>query len=184
MTGLSRDSASDSDQDSPLEPSGNSDALDVAALSAPIEAAAFAPDDVARALARGVCRMLGEVGQTCLFEFSLRNGRRADVIAMAPDGSFTIVEIKSSVTDFRTDGKWPEYLDFCDRFYFAVPEGFPRQLIPQSCGLIVADAYGAAILRPAEEARLNGSRRKALTLRYAATAGQRLMRLLDPANPL
>lgn len=154
----------------------------VTALSRPVEAAACVPDDMARALARGICRMLDEAGQTSLYEFTLRNGRRADVIALAPDGSFTIVEIKTSVADFRADGKWPEYLDFCDRFYFAVPEGFPRDLIPQSCGLIVADAYGAAVLRPAEEMRLNGARRKALTLRFAETAGRRLMRLLDPAS--
>jgi hypothetical protein len=154
------------------------------ALSAPIDAAAAAPEELARALARGLGRMLGEAGQTCLCEFTLRTGRRADVFAMAPNGSFTIVEIKTSVADFRADGKWPEYLDFCDRFYFAVPESFPQQLIPQSCGLIVADAYGAAILRPAEETRLNGARRKSLTLRYAETAGRRLMRLLDPAGLL
>ncbi len=153
-------------------------------LSAPIEATASVPDGKAQALARGISRMLDEAGQTCLLEFTLRNGRRADVIALAADGSFTIVEIKTSVTDFRTDEKWPDYLEFCDRFYFAVPEDFPQALIPQSCGLIVADAYGAAVLRPAAETRLNGSRRKTLTLRYAETAGRRLMRLLDPANLL
>lgn len=153
----------------------------VVALSNPIDAAAAAPDDLARALARGIGRMLDEIGQTCLYEFTLRNGRRADVIAMAADGRFTIVEIKTSIADFRADAKWPEYLEFCDSFYFAVPEDFPQTLIPQSCGLIVADAYGAAILRPAEETRLNGARRKALTLRYAETASRRLMRLLDPA---
>ncbi|MGH6913543.1 MAG: MmcB family DNA repair protein [Geminicoccales bacterium] len=158
-----------------------SDAPAVAALSQPLDVAAAAPEDMARALARGVSRMLGEAGHTCLCEFTLRNGRRADVIAMAPDGSFTIVEIKTSANDFRADGKWPEYLDFCDLFYFAVRERFPQRLIPRSCGLIVADAYGAAVLRPAEETRLNGARRKALTLRFAETAGRRLMRLLDPA---
>jgi len=156
----------------------------VGSLSAPIEMAAPALDGKAQALARGISRMLDEAGQTCLLEFTLRNGRRADVIAMAPDGSFTIVEIKTSVTDFRADEKWPEYIDFCDRFYFAVPEEFPQALIPQSCGLIVADAYSAAILRPAAEIRLNGSRRRTLTLRYAEAAGRRLMRLLDPANLL
>jgi hypothetical protein len=156
----------------------------IVTLSRPIDAPAPSPEGRALALARGISRMLGDAGQTCLHEFPLRNGRRADLIAMAPDGSFTIVEIKTSVADFRTDGKWPEYLEFCDRFYFAVPEEFPQALIPQSCGLIVADAYGAAILRPAPEARLNGSRRKTLTLRYAETAGRRLMRLLDPASLL
>jgi len=153
-------------------------------LSAPIDAPTPVLNGTAQALARGISRMLDEAGQTCLLEFTLRNGRRADVIAMAPDGSFTIVEIKTSVSDFRADEKWPDYIEFCDRFYFAVPEDFPQALIPQSCGLIVADAYGAAILRPAEETRLNGSRRKTLTLRYAETAGRRLMRLLDPARLL
>lgn len=156
-----------------------------ATLSRPIEAAAATSEEqLARALARGVCRMLDAEGHSCLCEFTLRNGRRADVIAMAPDGSFVIVEIKTSVADFRCDGKWPDYLEYCDRFFFAVPEGFPRDLIPQSCGLIVADAYGAVTLRPAEEMRLNGARRRALLLRYADTAGRRLMRLLDPAGCL
>jgi len=153
-------------------------------LSTPIETAAAPPDDKAQALARGVSRMLGEAGQTCLHEFTLRNGRRADVMAMASDGSFTIVEIKSSVNDFRTDAKWPDYLDFCDYFYFAVAEDFPQELIPESCGLIVADAYGAAVLRPAEEDRINGSRRRTLLMRYAEVAGRRLMRLIDPARQL
>lgn len=156
----------------------------VVTLSRPIDAAAPSAESRALALARGISRMLGDAGKTCLHEFPLRNGRRADLLALAPDGGFTIIEIKTSVADFRTDGKWPEYLEFCDRFYFAVPEEFPQALIPQSCGLIVADAYGAAILRPSPEARLNGSRRKTLTLRYAETAGRRLMRLLDPASLL
>jgi hypothetical protein len=155
-----------------------------AALSAPIETAAAAPDDRAQAIARGVSRMLGEAGQTCVHEFTLRNGRRADVMAMAPDGTFTIIEIKSSVTDFRTDGKWPEYLEYCDQFYFAVGEDFPQELIPESCGLIVADAYGAVVLRDSVEDRLNGSRRRMLLLRYAEVAGRRLMSLLDPARRL
>ena len=161
------------------------DGLDtVASLSTPIETAAAAPDDRALAIARGVSRMLGQAGQTCLHEFTLRNGRRADVMALAPDGAFTIVEIKSSVTDFRTDSKWPEYLDYCDYFYFAVGEDFPQELIPESCGLIVADAYGAVVLRNSAEDRLNGSRRRMLLLRYAEVAGRRLMSLLDPARRL
>lgn len=153
-------------------------------LSMPLEMAAVAPDDKALALARGISRMLGEAGQTCLHEFTLRNGRRADVIAMATDGTFTIIEIKTSVNDFRSDNKWPDYLDYCDHFYFAVPEDFPQDLIPEECGLIVADAYGAVILRASEEARLNGSRRRMLLLRYAEVAGRRLMQFIDPARHL
>jgi hypothetical protein len=153
-------------------------------LSMPLETAAAAPDDKALALARGISRMLGAAGQTCLHEFTLRNGRRADVMAMASDGTFTIIEIKTSVNDFRSDSKWPDYLDYCDHFYFAVPENFPQELIPEACGLIVADAYGAVILRPSEEARLNGSRRRMLLLRYAEVAGRRLMQFIDPARGL
>ena len=82
-------------------------------------------------------------------EFTLANGRRADVIALAPDGALTIVEIKSCVADFRADRKWPDYEDFCDRFYFAVPETMPSRLLPEDRGLIVADAFGAAIMRDA-----------------------------------
>lgn len=142
------------------------------------------PAGAAQALARGICRMLDAEGHSCLHEFTLRNGRRADVMALSGDGRFTIVEIKTSENDFRSDAKWPEYLDYCDYFYFAVPEDFPQALIPESCGLIVADAYGAVVLRPSGENKLNGSRRRHLTLRFAGAAGRRLMRLLDPAGAL
>jgi len=172
------DAEFESDNDSDPEPVG------ALTLSMPLEFAAAAPDDKALALARGISRMLGEAGQTCLHEFTLRNGRRADVIALASDGTFTIVEIKTSVNDFRSDNKWPDYLDFCDHFYFAVPEDFPQDLIPEECGLIVADAYGAVVLRAPEEARLNGSRRRTLLLRYAEVAGRRLMQFIDPARRL
>ena len=147
-------------------------------------AAAGVPEELARALARGVVRMLSEDGQSCLCEFTLRNSRRTDVIAVAPDGLFTIVEIKTTPADFRSDQKWPEYLDFCDFFYFAVPESFPETLIPDSCGLIVADAYGGVIRRPSAETRMNATRRRALTLRYAHAASRRLTQLLDPTYGL
>lgn len=142
-------------------------------------------DAAARALARGVMRLLADAGQSCLCEFTLKNGRRADVIAVAEDGAFSIVEIKTGVADFRADHKWQDYIPFCDRFYFAVPEDFPQRLISESrmngrLGLIVADAYGAVILREPTEDKLSGSRRRALTLRYAQTAGRRLMQILDP----
>lgn len=139
-----------------------------------------ATDNPARALARGVSRMLGEAGHSCLYEFTLRNGRRADVIAVAQDGLFTIVEVKTTLADFRADQKWQDYLHFCDFFYFAVPESFPAAVIPASCGLIVADAYDAVVRRPSPEDRMNPTRRRALTLRYAQTAGRRLTQLLDP----
>ena len=140
------------------------------------------PADPAHALARGIARMFGEAGQSCLFEFTLRNGRRADVMAMTPSGQFTIVEIKSSVADYQSDRKWSDYLPFCDFFYFGVSETFPQDLIPETCGLIVADAYGGVILREPAETPLNAARRRALMLRYAHGASRRLMQQLDPGG--
>ena len=135
---------------------------------------------LALALARGVSRTLEAHGGAALTEFTLLNGRRADVISIDAEGRVTIVEIKTSVADYRSDNKWPEYLDFCDYFYFAVPEDFPRELLPSDCGIMVADAYEALILVPAEAQPVNGSRRRALVLRFARLAAQRLSALTDP----
>ena len=131
-------------------------------------------------LARGVRRAFEDLGQACLVEFSLASGRRADVMAMDPKGRLSIVEIKSSLADFRSDGKWPEYRDYCDALYFAVAENFPKRILPEDCGLIVADAYGASILRPAPAHPLNAARRKAVTLRCAQVAARRLAAASDP----
>lgn len=131
-------------------------------------------------LARGVCRALAQRGFATLTEFSLANGRRADVMGLSRGGKLVIIEVKSSIPDFRSDGKWPEYRDFCDRFYFAVAEDFPRALIPEDCGLIVADPFGAAILREAPSLRMAPARRRAVTLSFALTGSERLRRLLDP----
>ncbi|SMF63264.1 hypothetical protein SAMN06265365_12292 [Tistlia consotensis] len=137
-------------------------------------------DPVARQVARGVCRLLDRLGHVGLTEFVLRSGRRADVIALGPGGELTIVEIKSSLADFRADGKWPEYLAFCERYYFAVPRGFPLEVLPEDQGLILADGYDAAILREAEHRPLAAARRKAVTLRFGQVAARRLQLLLDP----
>ena len=142
----------------------------------------IAADRVAARLARGVCRHLGALGYATLTEFPLASGRRVDVIAIDGGGKVVIVEIKSCATDFRTDRKWTEYLEFCDAFYFAVDAGFPQALLPDGHGLMVADAYGAEIVRPAPAGSMNGSRRKAQLLRVALTASQRLQRLLDPTG--
>ncbi|MBV9523648.1 MAG: MmcB family DNA repair protein [Alphaproteobacteria bacterium] len=131
-------------------------------------------------LARGVSRSLAERGYACLCEFSLANGRRADVMALGRRGEIAIVEVKSSLADFRADRKWPDYWDFCDRLYFAVDAGFPRALLPADCGLMIADPFGAAILREPVERRLGATRRRAVTLRFALAAAQRLRRLVDP----
>lgn len=129
---------------------------------------------------RGVRRLFAELGQVTIPEFSLANGRRADVIALSACGRLTIVEIKSSVADFRADRKWPDYRDYCDRFCFAIPHTMPAALIPHETGLIVADAFGAAILREAPEHPLSGARRKAVTLRFAHSAASLLHALADP----
>jgi hypothetical protein len=136
-------------------------------------------------LARAVCRALEQLAYTSLIEFPLANGRRADILALGKGGDLMIVEVKSSVADFRADRKWTAYRDFSDRLYFAVPNGFPCALIPEECGLIVADPFGAAVLREGTATPLNPSRRRALTLRFARVAAARLRRCLDPdATPL
>ena len=131
-------------------------------------------------LARGVCRMLEQLGYASLLEFPLANGRRADILALGRGGELIIVEIKSSVADFRADRKWADYRDFADRFYFAVARDFPPGLIPEDCGLIVADGFAAAVLREGGASRLAPARRKTLTLRFALAAAARLRRHLDP----
>jgi hypothetical protein len=146
--------------------------------------AALPPDRrqsaTAAGVQRGVRRLFAQLGHVTMPEFTLRNGRRADVIALAPDGRLTIVEIKSSVVDFRTDQKWPDYEEFCDRFYFAVPETVPLDILPEDRGLILADSFGAAIIRDAPAHPLTGARRKAVTLRFAQAAAGLLHALADP----
>ena len=141
---------------------------DLASLSDP----GLSPD--ALQIARGVLRLLSHHGYAGVTEMTLANNRRADIAAIGADGGVVIVEIKSSVADFRSDQKWPEYRPYCDRFYFAVGHDFPHDLIPQYTGLIVADAFGGAVLREPEEVRLAAARRKAVTLRFARLAATRL----------
>ena len=131
-------------------------------------------------LARGVCRALSDHGFATLTEFTIGSGRRVDVIGLDRRGQVTIVEVKTCLEDFRSDRKWPEYLAFCDRFFFAVPADFPRHVLPADCGVIAADAYGAVILRESPEFRLNASRRRAQGLRFGLAAAERLGRLVDP----
>jgi len=137
--------------------------------------------DAAARITRGVRRALSGRGYRTLVEVTLGNGRRADVLGLSDGGELVIVEVKSSVADFRSDQKWPEYLEFCDRFHFAVAPDFPQELIPESCGLMVADGFGAEIVREAPLVRLSPARRKAVILRMALVASARLHRLEDPA---
>jgi hypothetical protein len=130
-------------------------------------------------LARGVCRTFEQLGYASLLEFPLANGRRADILALGRGGDLVVIEVKTSVADFRADRKWAEYRDYADRFYFAVPQSFPAALIPEDCGLIVADAFAASLIRDGRPSPLAPGRRRALTLRFALAAAARLRRHLD-----
>ncbi len=131
-------------------------------------------------LRRGAARLLADLGYAVLYEFRLTNGRRVDLIGLNDSGEFVIVEVKSSVEDFRSDRKWREYPPFCERFYFAVSERFPDRLLPGDCGVIVADAYGGAVRRAAAKVPVNGSRKRRQTVRFALAAAARLQRRIDP----
>lgn len=130
--------------------------------------------EITAALARGVTRLLYDHGLASVLEVPLANGRRADVMGLAGGGEIWIVETKSCLEDYAVDQKWPDYQDYCDRFFFAVTEDFPRELIPEHVGLIVADGFGGAILREAPSKPLAGARRKAVTLQFARLAAFRL----------
>src|SRR5262245_15743660 len=134
----------------------------------------------AAALQRGVCRALRALGHSVVTELPLANGRRADVVALSASGDVLIVEIKSSLIDYRTDAKWQDYLDYCDRLYFAVRADFPCEVIPEDAGLILADRYGAELVREGVEERLSAARRKAMMLCFARATAFRLQLHVDP----
>lgn len=135
---------------------------------------------------RGVARLFLAHDMVSLAEVPLGNGRRADIMALDAGGRVTIVEIKVARSDLLGDMKWPEYLDYCDRFFWAVPPGFDVSPLdtetfqPDRTGVIVADRYAGAIVREARSAVLSGARRKAETLRFARRAAGRLLGTLDP----
>ena len=133
-------------------------------------------------ICRAATRFCALRGWVPLHEAPLPNGRRADILALLPDGSFVVVEVKSGARDFLTDAKWPEYRDYCDRLFFAVDLDFPHELLPEDAGLLVADGAEAAMLRDAPAHRLAPARRRALLHRYAAVAAGRLASLSDPAS--
>ena len=124
---------------------------------------------------RGVQRLFLQMGATLIPELCLVTGRRADLVALMKNGDIWIIEIKSSIEDFRVDRKWPEYRLFSDRFFFATHPDVPADIFPEECGFILSDGYGAEILRDAPEHRLTAPTRKALTLRMARTGAARLM---------
>ncbi|MEL6437080.1 MAG: MmcB family DNA repair protein, partial [Pseudomonadota bacterium] len=123
--------------------------------------------DRAMQVRRGVQRLFEESGIVTLPEFTLANGRRADLCAITREGAVLIIEIKSSIEDMRVDTKWPDYRDFCDQLYFATLPDVPPSIFPDDCGFVVADMHGAEIVRDAPKHPLNAARRKAVTLKYA-----------------
>jgi hypothetical protein len=133
-------------------------------------------------VARGCGRLLRALGFATVSELPLASGRRADLVALGADGSIWIVEIKSSIEDFRTDHKWPDYRSHCDRLFFGTLVTVPREIFPVDAGLILADAFGAAIEREAPEHRLAPATRRSMMLRFAHAAASRLQALADPAG--
>jgi hypothetical protein len=129
---------------------------------------------------RGAARLLRQFDFACLPEVTLASARRADLLALGPKHELWIVEVKSSIADFRADSKWPDYRQHCDRLYFATHPDVPLEIFPEDAGLIVSDGFGAEILRQAPEHKLTAATRKAVTLRFARHAAHRLHNLADP----
>src|SRR5882724_12704400 len=139
--------------------------------------------ETALKIARGTARLLHAHGYCVVSELPLTSGRRADLVALGRDGEIWIVEIKSSVADFRADQKWMDYRLHCDRLFFATTLAVPCDIFPADAGLIVADAFGAAVTCEAPEHRLHAATRKSMLLAFARTAALRLSALVDPEAP-
>jgi hypothetical protein len=139
--------------------------------------------ETALAVARGTMRLLLSHGFCCVSELPLPSGRRADLVALDGAGEIWIVEIKSSVADFRADQKWMDYRTHCDRLFFATTLDVPCEIFPKDTGLIVADAFGAQIMCEAPRHKLSAPTRKVMMLRVAQCAALRLQSLVDPSGP-
>lgn len=131
-------------------------------------------------IARGTCRLLSAQGFASVEEFTPTRGLRVDVMALGPKGELWVVECKSSRADFLSDSKWRGYLDWCDRFFWAVDTDFPMDLLPEGTGVIVADGYDGEILRMGRETPLPAARRKTLIQKFATHAARRLQDMRDP----
>lgn len=131
-------------------------------------------------LARGVSRHLRALGFVGLEEFVPERGKRVDVMALGPKGELWVIECKSSRADFQSDSKWEGYLEWCDRYFWAVDTEFPTDLLPSETGLIIADAYDAEIVRMAPEDKLDPARRKKIIQKFAMDSARRLQRYRDP----
>ena len=135
---------------------------------------------MASTIQKGVGRRLRAEGFFMITELTLSSGRRADMVGIGPGGEIWIVEIKCSVEDFRADTKWEDYREHCDRLFFATHDGVPAGIFALDAGFILADAYGADVIRPAPEHRVTPAARRSVTLRFAQAAAGRLHGLMDP----
>ena len=133
-------------------------------------------------LARGVARALRDMGFVSVEEMGLTTGLRVDLMALGRKGEVWIIECKSSRADFMADRKWQGYLPWCDRFFWAVDADFPTTLLPEGSGLMLADAYGAEIIRMGPDTPLAPARRKAVVQSFARHAALRLQALRDPSG--
>lgn len=131
-------------------------------------------------LARGVARHLRSLGYVSVEEFVPERGKRVDVMALGPKGELWVIECKSSRADFQSDAKWQGYLEWCDRYFWAVDAEFPVDLLPEGTGLIIADAYDAEVIRMAPEDKLAPARRRKMIQKFATDAARRLQSLRDP----
>ncbi len=140
------------------------------------------PSPVALTIARGTQRLLASLGLACVSELPLASGRRADLVAIVGDGEVWIVEIKSSIADFRADHKWPDYRLHCDRLFFATGPHVPAAIFPADAGLIIADGFGGLLARDAPVHRLHAATRRSVLLTFARVAALRLQAAGDPAG--
>jgi hypothetical protein len=131
---------------------------------------------------RGVSRFLRSLDRSAITEVVLASGRRADILSIGPTGEIWIIETKSSVEDFRSDHKWPDYRLYCDKLFFASDETVPQDVFPNDAGFILADGYGADIIREAPMHVLAGARRKEILIRVARMASNRLQYINDPTS--
>ncbi|WP_034999560.1 MmcB family DNA repair protein [Beijerinckia mobilis] len=136
--------------------------------------------ETALMVARGTRRLMHSLRFSTVAELPLLSGRRADLVALSETGAIHIIEIKSSIADFRADQKWQDYRAHCDRLSFAIPPDMPAEIMPQDAGLIIADAFGAMILRDAPDHKMAPATRRAMLLRFAHAAARRLHGLSDP----
>jgi len=143
---------------------------------------ADSPSPAAWTIARGTQRLLASLGLACVSELPLASGRRADLVAIGGNGEVWIIEIKSSIADFRADHKWPDYRLHCDRLFFATGSHVPLEIFPRDTGLIIADGFGGILERDAPVHRLHSATRRSMLLTFARAAALRLQAVADPAG--